>query len=508
MTMFWLGDPVELSMLDLLPDPVIGLDNDRRVVSWNLAAERVYGYTRAEALGAHKRDLLRTGFLTPPAGSLETLSQTGEWRGELVHHSKDGRALAVEERWRACFDAEGRPMGTLTVDRELESFPDAGGERFARALPQEECEEAAEATVTVAQGSSRQVLIVDDEPHLRAWTQRTLERQGYSCASAPDAQGAREKLSEGSFELALLDVNLPDESGIALLRHLRVEHPDVAALMVTGEDDLSLASTAIELGAYGYMVKPVRAGELVINVVNVLHRRRREEQLRRRVERLQGSTERRQLGAMRGAIAAAELEPIVEAYQGEAIRRLVRLAEVRDDETGKHMIRMGRYCELIALQLGLSETWAEQLGLASELHDIGKVAIPDSILLKPGRLTAQEFEVMKTHAEVGHELLSDADTEVMQLAANVALTHHERWDGGGYPHGLCGEAIPVEGRIAAVADVFDALTSDRVYRPAMPVAIAVDMMEQARDAQFDPTMLDAMRGAFEKIERVRTTQAG
>jgi putative two-component system response regulator len=352
--------------------------------------------------------------------------------------------------------------------------------------------------------ASPRVLVVDDVPELRSWNRRILESNGYRCTEAADAESARAALRDSGFELALLDVNLPGESGIDLLRHLRIEHPQVAALMVTGEDDLALATLAIELGAYGYLVKPVRAGELTINVVNVLHRRRREESLRRRVERLQGGSERRQVGAMRDAIAAAEHEPLVEALQDEAIRRLVRLAEVRDDETGKHMVRMGRYCELIALQLGLPEDWAQRLGLASELHDIGKVAIPDSILLKPGRLTEAEFEVMKTHSEIGHGLLCDADADVMRLAASVALSHHERWDGCGYPRAIAGAAIPIEGRIAAVADVFDALTNDRVYRPALPVRLAVATMEQSRESHLDAAILDAMHGAFEEIERVRT----
>jgi putative two-component system response regulator len=167
------------------------------------------------------------------------------------------------------------------------------------------------------------------------------------------------------------------------------------------------------------------------------------------------------------------------------------------------MVRMGRYCELIAFQIGLPEEDCERLRLASELHDVGKVAIPDRILLKPGKLTTAEFDLMKTHAEMGHRLLADSDAELMRLAGTIALTHHERWDGSGYPRGLAGEDIPVEGRIAAVADVFDALTSDRVYRPAFPVGLAVDMMEAERNRHFEPALLDAMRATFDRIEEVR-----
>ena len=277
------------------------------------------------------------------------------------------------------------------------------------------------------------LLIVDDDAALRSWARRVLTAQGYECTLAPDADAAREALAADNFEIALLDVNLPGESGMELLADLRIEHPTMAVMMVTGEDDLGLATSAIELGAYGYLVKPVRAGELLINVTNALHRRRRETQLRRRFERLEGSGDE-VAGALRRAIDSSGLSPDVEnAFQSDGIRRLVRLAEFRDEETGQHMLRMGRYCELLALQLGLSEEHCERMRIASELHDVGKVAIPDRILLKPGKLTVAEFDVMKTHAEMGHRLLADSDTELLRLAATIALTHHERWDGGGYP---------------------------------------------------------------------------
>jgi putative two-component system response regulator len=347
------------------------------------------------------------------------------------------------------------------------------------------------------------VLIVDDEAGVRESSARILRAQGFDCELAADAAAAREVLQQRSFDVALLDVNMPGESGIELLAHLRVEYPTLAVLMVTGEDDLGLATTAIELGAYGYLVKPVRTGELLINVINALHRSRREAQMRRRFERLE-SQSNDTAGALRRALDATELAPDISlAFQSDTMRRLVRLAEFRDDQTGQHLLRMGRYCELIALGLGLDEERCARLRLASELHDIGKVAIPDRILLKPGKLTLAEFEVMKTHAEVGHRLLADSDAELMRTAASIALTHHERFDGGGYPGGLAGEEIPLEGRIAAVADVFDALTSDRVYRPAFPVGLAVDMMEADRGRHFEPAVFDAMLANFQQIDAVR-----
>ncbi|MGH2926847.1 MAG: HD domain-containing phosphohydrolase [Solirubrobacteraceae bacterium] len=350
-----------------------------------------------------------------------------------------------------------------------------------------------------------ELLLVDDEPALRRWVRRVLEAQRYSCHEAADVPEARAALSSNVYDLALLDVNLPGESGIELLRSIRAEHSATAVLMITGEDDLGLATSAIELGAYGYLVKPVLAGELLINVINALHRRRREGDLLRRLEQL--TTSRAQAEhELRGALTPGSgRTDVVALLESETVHRLVRLAEFRDAQTGQHLVRMGRYCELIGLELGLERDRCARLRLASELHDVGKVAIPDRILLKPGRLTPGEREVMQTHTEIGHRILSDSDSELLKTAATTALTHHERWDGGGYPRGLVDSEIPIEGRIAAVADVFDALTSDRVYRPAFPVGMAVKMMEDERGRQFEPRVLDALHGAFDRVESVRRT---
>ncbi len=349
-----------------------------------------------------------------------------------------------------------------------------------------------------------EILVVDDEDAMRRWECRVLGSQRYSCTPVPDVPAARAALSSAHFDLALLDVNLPGESGIELLAEIRAERSTTAVVMLTGEDDISLATTAIELGAYGYLLKPVSAGELLIGVTSALHRRRWERDMLRRIDRLETSREEAQRD-LKEILATANGggADVVTLLESDTVHRLVRLAEFRDEETGRHLIRMSRYCELIGLELGLDTAWCAQLRLASELHDVGKVAIPDRILLKPGRLTETEHRVMQTHAEIGHHLLSDSDSELLRTAATTALTHHERWDGTGYPRRLSGVEIPVEGRIAAVADVFDALTSDRVYRPAFPVGLALEMMESERDRHFEPSALDALRGAFDQIDAVR-----
>jgi putative two-component system response regulator len=300
---------------------------------------------------------------------------------------------------------------------------------------------------------------------------------------------------------------MPGESGIELLAHIRSDQPDAAVVMVTGEDDMGLAMTAIEQGAFGYLVKPVGAGELLINVANALHRRTLELEGRRLMRALRTSAAEREAQLQEAMADLHRSESKVWMSQAETIFRLARVVEFRDEETGHHLQRMSAYCETLAHALGLAADYAEQLRLASQLHDVGKVAVPDTILLKRGKLTAEEFDVIKTHAEIGYKMLAGSTSEVVQLGARIARSHHERWDGGGYPSGLAGEEIPAEGRIAALADVFDALTSDRVYRPAFPLRTAVEMMREQRGAHFDPHMLDAFMDTLPELEGIRRAYA-
>ncbi len=180
----------------------------------------------------------------------------------------------------------------------------------------------------------------------------------------------------------------------------------------------------------------------------------------------------------------------LEIAQAETVRRLSMAVEFRDEDTGAHIERIGRFSTLLAEQLGMEEEFCTRMGYAAPLHDVGKVAIPDAILLKPGALTPEERAIVETHAEEGHRLLKGSSSAILDMAATIALSHHEKWDGSGYPRGVAGEAIPVEGRIVAVADVFDALTSDRVYRNAFTVEEAVEMMREQRGRHFDPVLLD------------------
>jgi putative two-component system response regulator len=344
--------------------------------------------------------------------------------------------------------------------------------------------------------ATHDVLIVDDEEDNRVAYERTLSSRGYSCLDAPDAKTARSMLDKDEYRLVLLDINMPGESGLDLLTHIRTTYPATAVVMVTGVDDPDQAMRAVETGAFGYMVKPVRSTELILSVANALLRRAVEAEARFTMRRLESIVQTR----TKELVAALES---LQHSQSETISRLAKLVEFRDEDTGRHVERMSNYCGMIAGRMGLPVGRAMTMQLASQLHDVGKVSIPDGILFKPGKLSATEFEVMKGHAEAGYQMLAGSESEVVQLGAVIALTHHERWDGTGYPKQLAGEDIPVEGRIAAVADVYDALTSRRSYRAAFPVGIAIEKIRGEGGRHFDPAILNTFLGSLTEVDRIR-----
>jgi putative two-component system response regulator len=341
--------------------------------------------------------------------------------------------------------------------------------------------------------ASNRILVVDDDEQARRMLGRMVEREGYEWVPARDAAEAHVHLAQSEFALVLSDVNMPGESGLKLLRHVLAEHPDTAAVMVTGVDDSELAKVALELGAYGYVTKPFTPNQILIAVVNALRRRSLEIENRAHREGLEQLVAARTAALERSAVQ-------LELTREETVRRLSRAIEYRDEDTGAHTERMSSYCAVLARLAGLD---TEALRVASPMHDVGKVAIPDSILLKPGPLTPEERREMQRHTEVGHRILTGSGSPMLELAATIALTHHERYDGSGYPCGMVGELIPVEGRIAAIADVFDALTSDRVYRPAFSVDKAIEIMVEGRGSHFDPELLDLFLDARSELLEIR-----
>jgi len=348
----------------------------------------------------------------------------------------------------------------------------------------------------VAQPAEHHILIVDDEWDLQNIFKRFLEIEGYCCQTASDGKEAMALLGGHPFSLLITDINMPGMSGIDLLREVKERFRDMAVIVVSAIDDRKVAVQALEFGAVAYMIKPVSRNELVINVINGLRGRFLEMEHRRQNERLEELVQRRT-----GKLLAAQQELAVASE--ETVLRLAKAAEFRDDETAQHTLRMSHYCRILAHGLGFDRDRCELIRLASQLHDVGKIGIPDAILLKPGKLTADEFSLMKEHAMFGFRILSDSGATLLQTGAVIARGHHEKYDGSGYPDGLAGEQIPVEARIAAVADVFDALTTKRVYKDAMSVSRAVEILRQGRGLHFDPGLLDIFLTHMDEIVQIR-----
>ncbi len=335
------------------------------------------------------------------------------------------------------------------------------------------------------------VLVVDDEESMRRMISRMVSTAGYDVETAADAVEARLWLAMRDFALVICDLNMPGEMGDDLVGWIRTEHPDIAVIMATGTNHRGIADAALAAGAYGYLLKPFKRNELAINVAGALHRRRLEIENREYRVRLEQRVAER-TAKLRKAVERLEAsQRELRRSHEQTIQRLSLAIEFRSRETGEHVVRIGDSAARIAHQLGFENERCEMIRIAAVLHDVGKIGIPDAILLKPGPLTGSERRQIEQHAEVGYRLLAGSGGELLELAAQIAWTHHERVDGAGYPRGLRGDETPIEGRITAVADVFDALTNERVYRPALPPEQALEIMHQGRGEQFDASVLDA-----------------
>ncbi|MBI5556056.1 MAG: response regulator [Deltaproteobacteria bacterium] len=337
--------------------------------------------------------------------------------------------------------------------------------------------------------SLHKVLIVDDEEVICDTFSRLLIYAGYECQTAANGREALKLLEQQEFSLMLSDINMPVMSGIDLLRKTVEKYGDLAVLMISGVDDRDVAINCLEIGAYGYIIKPVQMNELVINVANALHRRDLEIVNKRYNQQLK-------------ELVAARTEELNLARE-ETIMTLGKAAEFRDNETAQHTIRMSHYCQLLARQSGLPENQCELIRLASPLHDIGKIGISDTILLKPGRLTPEEFVIIQQHSEIGYRILADSKSDSLRLGASIAYTHHEKFDGNGYPRRLKNSDIPIEGRIAAISDVFDALTTNRVYKSAIEVDKALAILKEGRGNHFDPDLLDIFFDNLDEVLRIK-----
>ena len=345
------------------------------------------------------------------------------------------------------------------------------------------------------------ILVVDDDAMLCQLLIRWLEKEGYDCVSAYSGEEALERLQESEFALMITDINMPGITGMELLGKIRGRYDDMVTIVASAIDDRSIAVNTLELDAFAYIIKPLSKTETLISVENALRHQKLEREHR------EFSEEMSEL-VMAQTKDLRHKEEAIRPSRDETIRCLGRAAEFRDDDTAQHTLRVGRYCQLLAEKYELAPGVCQLIGMAGPLHDVGKIGIPDQILLKPGKLTDEEFAMIKNHCEIGRRILGDSTSDLLQLAAEIAYTHHEKVDGSGYPSGLKGEDIPIAGRITAICDVFDALTFDRVYKKAYSIDKAVAILQEGSGRHFDSTLLNLFLMSLDEILDIRNRYSG
>lgn len=332
--------------------------------------------------------------------------------------------------------------------------------------------------------ASWRVLVVDDTPANLAVLKETLTPEGYKLAFANTGEKALEIAPQIKPDLILLDVMMPGIDGYETCTRLKADEKtkDIPIIFITAKKETEDIVHGFKVGGIDYVPKPFQQEEVCSRVRTHLELRELQKNLEQKVkERTQQLNESRL----------------------EIVGRLGKAAEYKDNETGMHVIRMSRFSELLARELGKDDHYCEMILNASPMHDIGKIGIPDRVLLKPGKLDHDEWQIMKSHTTMGAEILSGGESELMKMSAIIAITHQEKWDGSGYPKGLKGEEIPLEGRIVAIADVFDALTSVRPYKNAWTVEKAVELIEQESGKHFDPQLVPLFVKILADIVKVK-----
>ncbi len=340
------------------------------------------------------------------------------------------------------------------------------------------------------------ILIVDDEEAIRRLLHQKLSSEGYQCQKAGNADQALDELKSSPIALVILDIKMPGKSGIELLPEIKANHPDTAVIMATATTDTSTAIQCMKEGAYDYITKPFNLDEVVLSVDRALEKRRLELENRDYQQHLEQKV----------ASRTKQLRRALEKIRGaslDTIFRLSRAAEYKDEDTGTHIKRMSHYAAAVARKMGLNEETVEIILYAAPMHDVGKIGIPDHILLKPGKLDPDEWQIMKQHTVIGAKILEGSEAEFIELAKVIALSHHEKWDGSGYPKGLRGSKIPLSGRITAIADVFDALTSKRPYKEPFSLEKSFDIIKESRGSHFDPKVVEAFFAVEDEILSIR-----
>lgn len=340
------------------------------------------------------------------------------------------------------------------------------------------------------------ILIVDDQEPNVYLLKRILEIEGYNnLISTTDAREVVTLYQTHQPDIVLLDLNMPYLDGLAVIEQLKllpsILPPNI--LMITAQTETTIRVKALQNGAKDFVSKPFDRQEVISRIRNLLENHLLQKALLFQNDHLE-------------SLVVERTAQLVET-QKEAINTLGKAAEYRDNETGFHVIRVGHMTRLLAAVAGLDEKTQEMLLLAAPMHDIGKIGIPDAILLKPGKLSDAEFLIMQSHAVIGAHILSELKSPIMALASEIALTHHEKWDGSGYPNQLKGEAIPLSGRLVAIADVFDALTSERPYKTPWPLADVQNFFKQHAGTHFDPNLIPLVLANWEELVAIKTSFA-
>ena len=342
--------------------------------------------------------------------------------------------------------------------------------------------------------TNARVLIVDDEEKNRKLISVILDKNGYESAQAVNGMEALSMMDSGEYDLVLLDVMLPEIDGYDVCRQLKknARSSTVPVIIITSLSDRNSRLKGLEAGASDFLTKPIDSTELLLRCNNLLKVREYENILADYNRQLTFQVEQK-------------THELKESYR-DTILRLTKMSEYKDEETTMHIRRVSLYCAEIANKIGWSSEDTEIIELASPMHDIGKVGIPSEILLKRGKLSDVEFSLMKTHAEIGAEILSGSSSKVIQMSERIARCHHERWDGGGYPKGLQGNEIPIEARVMNIADQYDALRSSRPYKPSFTHEQVFDIITRGdgrtQPEHFDPEILEIFKTTHAEFRRI------
>jgi len=349
------------------------------------------------------------------------------------------------------------------------------------------------------------ILVVDDEEEVRKLISDFLSSEGYQIYTASNGKEALKIISEKEPDIVLIDYMMPELDGISLCKTIK-NNPDtidMGVILITGINDMETRLKGLSAGADDFLNKPIFFPELITRIKSLSKIKKYRDFLKNYQHALEEEVEKKtaelRTTNLRLHLAYNEIKKL----SLEVIHLLAKTAEYRDKHTGYHIQRVSEYCVRIAKYINLSQEEIELIKYASPLHDIGKLGIPDKILLKPGPLTPEEREIMKLHPIIGAKILEGSENKYLQVAEKIALYHHEKWDGTGYPTGLKKEKIPLFARITAIADVFDALTSDRPYRKAISVKDAFKIIKIGRGTHFDPHLVDVFLKIKDEILEIR-----